>query len=211
MASSIVPVKTRSLRSWPSLTPAIRQPCRQLEVAALELPCREAADVDMVRVQAGIIAVSGELNLEFDLVARRPAHYKSRNQRRRLALPMCGLGGGWGASRLGSLRGLSRAGCTRQSSGRPPLSRGESCKMPEVPTAGCRHTHGPSIQSTKRQTGHFGFVADRSRGFALRHPSASAACRKCAPTRLKGGGGEHSQHECPAAEIAPSGVPGTMT
>jgi len=37
------------------------------QVVAFELPCRQAADVDMVLVQAAIIPASGELNLEFDL------------------------------------------------------------------------------------------------------------------------------------------------
>src|SRR6266850_2679250 len=36
---------------------------------AFELPCREAADVDMIRAVSGIIAVPGELDLEFELVA----------------------------------------------------------------------------------------------------------------------------------------------
>jgi len=40
-----------------------------LEVVAFELPCREAADVELIRVQAGIIAGTGELDLEFNLVA----------------------------------------------------------------------------------------------------------------------------------------------
>jgi hypothetical protein len=37
---------------------------------ALELPCREATDVDVELVQSGVITIAGELNLELELIFR---------------------------------------------------------------------------------------------------------------------------------------------
>src|SRR5207247_7302877 len=46
---------------------SLQAPPSKLEVIAFGLPGREAVDVDVVLVQAANIAVSGELDLEFDL------------------------------------------------------------------------------------------------------------------------------------------------
>jgi len=63
MPTSIVPVKATAPLSRCSL----EAPPSKLEVIAFGLPGREAVDVDVVLVQAANIAVSGELDLEFDL------------------------------------------------------------------------------------------------------------------------------------------------
>jgi hypothetical protein len=60
---------------------------------ALELPCREAADVDMKYVQSGAAAVVAELNLDLQLiprdglVAHRADHTNSRPAPRTIGSP----------------------------------------------------------------------------------------------------------------------------
>ena len=90
---------------------------QSLQLLSLELPRREAADVNVKLVDARIVAVTSELNLELQLVALHGKGTDGAGRADTRPRPTCGRDVWKGASLIGPLRGLPRGGPARRACG----------------------------------------------------------------------------------------------